>query len=39
MSAHATERDVYRRRVLVQSPELLNWLGQQSALSLKEYKR
>ena len=28
-----------RRRVLVRSQELLNWLDQKSALSLKEYKR
>jgi hypothetical protein len=36
MSAHAQERDVYRRRALARSPELLHWLDQQSALSLKE---
>ena len=28
-----------RRRVLVRSEELLHWLDQKSALSLKEYKR
>jgi excisionase family DNA binding protein len=28
-----------RRRVLVRSQELLDWLDQKSALSLKEYKR
>jgi len=26
-------------RALARSPELLHWLDQQSALSLKEYKR
>ncbi len=28
-----------RRRVLVRSQELVDWLDQKSALSLKEYKR